>query len=240
MTTEEVYRELEKDMSDVAGWWMKKRQLQVRIAKWTTKLPRTTWFDYSSSRKNRYIVLSIIIGRKYDDSGLTALVALQKMERGYAVYTWKFPWQCMASPHAYHPHVFDRYAERAGIKKTGIELIKHFMERNAYGEVLQGDQFMGSSVRYKGRANMAKCVRDGVLLGEMQGNVFFSHTFITYDMANDLQHEDFERNRGMIKSNEDILRDFRNKERQEYQQARDEAFWILAQNFISSKDRSCN
>lgn len=230
MNPEEVYRELEKDMSEVAGWWMMKRQLQVRIAKWTTKLPRTTWFEYESSRKNRYLIMSIIMGRKYDDSGLTALVALQKAERGYAVYTWRFPWQRMAHPHVFLPHVFDRYAdpERGNVRKTGIELIKHFMERNSYGEVSKGDRFSGRSVRYKGRDNLAKCVADGVLLGEMQDNIFVAHTFITYDMATGLQREEFERNKGKIKSNEEILRELRDADRQDMQQMREDALRMAA------------
>ena len=132
MNPEEVYREIDKDMAEVTDWWSRKRKTLFNIAKWTVKLPRTTWYEYESSRKNRYLVLSIIMGRKYNDESMTGLMALQKMEKGFAVYVSKFPWQRIAAPHVFLPHVFDRYhdPDRGNVQKTGIELIKHFMERN--------------------------------------------------------------------------------------------------------------
>ncbi len=77
MTPEEVYREIGKDVEEVSDWWSRKRKTLFSIAKWTIKLPRTTWFEYESSRKNRYLVLSIIMGRKYNDESMTGLMALQ-------------------------------------------------------------------------------------------------------------------------------------------------------------------
>jgi hypothetical protein len=133
MNPEEVYREIDKDIEEVSEWWSRKRKTLFNIAKWTIKLPRMTWFEYESSRKNRYMVLSIIMGRNYNDESMTGLMALQKMDKGFAVYVSKFPWQRNACPHVFLPHVFDRYhdPERGNVKKTGIELIKHFMGRNA-------------------------------------------------------------------------------------------------------------
>ena len=225
MNPEEVYREIDKDMAEVADWWGKKRKMLFNIAKWTVKLPRTTWYEYESSRKNRYLVLSIIIGRKYNDESMTGLMALQKMEKGFAVYVSKFPWQRIAAPHVFLPHVFDRYhdPDRGNVQKTGIELIKHFMERNSYGEISRGDKFSGRSVRYKGRDNLAKCVTDGVLLGEIVGDIFVAHTFITYEMATGLQREEFEKNKGMILSNEEIMRRAKESWKEELRLMREEA-----------------
>lgn len=225
MNPEEVYREIDKDMAEVADWWGKKRKMLFNIAKWTVKLPRTTWYEYESSRKNRYLVLSIIMGRKYNDESMTGLMALQKMEKGFAVYVSKFPWQRIAAPHVFLPHVFDRYhdPDRGNVQKTGIELIKHFMERNSYGEISRGDKFSGRSVRYKGRDNLAKCVTDGVLLGEIVGDIFVAHTFITYEMATGLQREEFEKNKGMILSNEEIMRRAKESWKEELRLMREEA-----------------
>lgn len=207
MTHTEVYRELEKDIDEVGKWWRGKRKVLVNIAKWTTKLPRTTWYEYESTRKNRYLVLSIITGHNYGDNSLTGVIALRKMERGYAVYISRFPWHRVVSPHVFLPHMFDQYAnpERGNVPKTGIDLIKHFMERNNYGEISKGDKFSGRSVRYKGRNNICKSVADGVLLGEIVDDIFIVHTFITYDMATGLQREEFEKNRGMIITNEELI-----------------------------------
>lgn len=225
MNPEEVYREIDKDMAEVTDWWSRKRKTLFNIAKWTVKLPRTTWYEYESSRKNRYLVLSIIMGRKYNDESMTGLMALQKMEKGFAVYVSKFPWQRIAAPHVFLPHVFDRYhdPDRGNVQKTGIELIKHFMERNSYGEISRGDKFSGRSVRYKGRDNLAKCVTDGVLLGEIVGDIFVAHTFITYDMATGLQREEFEKNKGMILSNEEIMRRAKESWKEEMRLMREEA-----------------
>lgn len=225
MNPEEVYREIDKDMAEVTDWWSRKRKTLFNIAKWTVKLPRTTWYEYESSRKNRYLVLSIIMGRKYNDESMTGLMALQKMEKGFAVYVSKFPWQRIAAPHVFLPHVFDRYhdPDRGNVQKTGIELIKHFMERNSYGEISRGDKFSGRSVRYKGRDNLAKSVTDGVLLGEIVGDIFVAHTFITYDMATGLQREEFEKNKGMILSNEEIMRRAKESWKEEMRLMREEA-----------------
>ena len=225
MNPEEVYLEIDKDMAEVTDWWSRKRKTLFNIAKWTVKLPRTTWYEYESSRKNRYLVLSIIMGRKYNDESMTGLMALQKMEKGFAVYVSKFPWQRIAAPHVFLPHVFDRYhdPDRGNVQKTGIELIKHFMERNSYGEISRGDKFSGRSVRYKGRDNLAKCVTDGVLLGEIVGDIFVAHTFITYDMATGLQREEFEKNKGMILSNEEIMRRAKESWKEEMRLMREEA-----------------
>ena len=225
MNPEEVYREIDKDIKEVSDWWSRKRKTLFNIAKWTVKLPRTTWYEYESSRKNRYLVLSIIMGRKYNDESMTGLMALQKMEKGFAVYVSKFPWQRIAAPHVFLPHVFDRYndPDRGNVQKTGIELIKHFMERNSYGEISRGDKFSGRSVRYKGRDNLAKCVTDGVLLGEIVGDIFVAHTFITYEMATGLQREEFEKNKGMILSNEEIMRRAKESWKEELRLMREEA-----------------
>lgn len=207
MTHTEVYRELEKDIDEVGRWWRGKRKMLVNIAKWTTKLPRTAWYEYESTRRNRYLVLSIITGHNYEDNSLTGVIALRKMNKGYAVYVSRFPWHRIVSPHVFLPHMFDQYAnpERGNVQKTGIELIKHFMERNNYGEISKGDKFSGRSVRYKGRDNICKSVTDGVLLGEIVDDIFIVHTFITYEMATGLQREEFEKNRGMIITNEELI-----------------------------------
>ena len=224
MNPQEVYREINNDMVNLSEWWMRVRTTQARIAKYTIKLPRSTWFEFESQRRNRYLVLNVIMGRKYDEDSLTCVLALQKKERGYAVYTSRFPWQSIAANHAIMPHVFDRYhdPERGNVKKTGIELIKHFFEHNNHGEVSHGDKFSGRSVRYKGRDNIAKCVNDGVLLGEIQGDIFVAHTFITYEMATGIQREEFEKRKGNIVGLDEFLRMKKVANREEMRMMREE------------------
>lgn len=207
MTPEEVYMEIDRDMQEVCSWWMKKRKELVRIAKWTVRLPRTSWYEFESSRKNRYIVMSVIMGRRYNKASLTCVFALQKMDRGFAVFFTRWPWQMVANRMVLLPHVFDRYADpkRGNVGKTGIDLIKHFVERNAYGEPTRDDKLSGRSVRYAGRDNICLSVQDGVLLGEECGDIFIAHTFITYEMATGLQREVFEQNKGKVLSSVEVF-----------------------------------
>lgn len=225
MTHTEVYQEIDKDMDEVARWWEGKRKILTGISKWTTKLPFSRWYEYESTRKNRYLVMSIIMGRKYNDESLTGVLVLRKMDRGYAVYISRFPWQHRACPHVLLQHVLDQYhnPERGNVPKTGVELIKHFFERNSYGEISRGDKFSGRSVRYKGRDNICKSVTDGVLLGEMADNIFIAHTFITYDMATGLQREEFEKNNNMILTNDEIMSQFKQEMKEEERRLREEA-----------------
>ena len=207
MTPEEVYREIDKDIEDVSEWWMRKRKMMIRIAKATTwKFPFVKWFEYQSPRHNHYMVKSIAMGRNYNNESLTAVFALVKMERGYAIYFTRFTWQMVANNIAILPHVFDRYAdpERCNVKKTGIELIKHYVDHNVYGEPTDNQRLSGRSVRYKGRNNICLSVNDGVLLGEMLGDIFVAHTIITYEMASGLQREEFEKNKGKLLPNQEI------------------------------------
>ena len=239
MTHSEVYKEIDKDMEELVMWWSGKRKMLKNIAKWTIKLPRTAWYEYTSTRKNRYLVMSIIMGRDYNNEGLTCLMALRKMDRGYAIYTSRFPWQRIANPHAILPHVFDQYhnPERGNVPKTGIELIKHFMEHNNHGQITTDDRFSGRSVRYKGRDNLCKCVTDGVLLGEVVDNIFVVHTFITYEMASGLQREEFDSKKEKILSQEEFVRQYKEAKKEEYQQLREE---VIAQVMREKNNKLIN
>lgn len=224
MTHAEVYRELEADMANVGMWWLTKRKTQMKIAKWTTKLPRTSWFEYTSARNNRYLVYNVILGHDYNNDSLTGVIALRKEAKGYTVYVSRLPWQTRTRPQVFLPHVFDQYADpkRGNVNKTGIELIKHFMERNNHGEISHDDKFFGRSVRYKGRDNAAKSISDGVLLGEFVDDIFVAHTFITYDMAAGLQREEFEGKRKCIIDNSEFTDRVRRENREEELQMRAE------------------
>lgn len=209
MTPDEVYREMELDMPEVSRWWLRQREVLIKRALKMMKFPMNVWYEYKSKRHNRWLVLAMIMGRKYNNTGMTAVVALQKWERGYAIYYTRWPWQVAADRMVIQPHVFDRYGERMKVGKTGIELIKHYIERSPHGESTDNSRFSGRSVRYGGRDNVCLSIRDGVLLGENVNGIFVAHTFITYDMAGGLQKEEFEKNKSKLRSNEQMLKEIR-------------------------------
>jgi len=193
MTPKEVYKELERDKANLAAWWSYRRDSLVKKARTKNKFPMLTWFDHTTPRKNRYLILSVVYGRRYFKANTTCFVALQKREDGTAIYFTRLPNQILASPIAILPHALDRYDQRCAVKKQGLELIKHYVERNYMGQPVEGRQFSGRSVRYKDRENVCLSVPDGVLLGEMLDNdIFLAHTFITYEDATGLQRVEFE------------------------------------------------
>ena len=135
--------------------------------------------------------------------------------------------------------MFDQYAnpERGNVQKTGIDLIKHFVERNNYGEISKGDRFSGKSVRYKDRDNTCKCVTDGVLLGEIVDDMFIVHTFITYEMAGGLQREEFEKNKGLIMSEEEQIDYYKQESKEEFQRLREK---IINQVIMEKNNKLVN
>lgn len=213
MTPEEVYKEIDKDTIALSEWWSYQRKFMIRIAKVTTwKFPFSKWFEYQSPRHNRYLVKSTTFGRNYNNESITGVFALVKMERGYAIYFTRFLWQMVANKVVILPHVFDRYADpkRGNVQKTGIDLVKYYVDRNVYGEPTRNQRFSGRSVRYKGRDNVCLSIHDGVLLGEEIDDIFVAHTFITYDMASGLQREEFEKNKEKILPIKEMRQEIKN------------------------------
>ena len=111
------------------------------------------------------------------------------------------------------------------------------MERNNYGEISKGDKFSGRSVRYNGRDNLCKSVHDGVLLGEIVDGIFIVHTFITYEMATGLQREEFEKNRGMIITNEELINQRNDDWKEEARMMREE---VIAQVMREKNNKLIN
>lgn len=213
MTPEEVYKELERDLPNVQRWWLGVYKRIERLALKLTKFPRSKWHEYKSHRFNRYLVYTIVMGRRYGI--FTVPLVLQKADRGYTVYVVRTESEATNRRAVILPHVFDRYAQRVGVKKEGVELIKHFIEKNFHGEISDNERLVGRSVRYKGRDNITFLTAEGVMLGEMMSGglangIFVAHTFITYDMATGLQREEFERRRGTMLTDEEALYDITN------------------------------
>lgn len=196
MTPEEVYRELDRDRDNLSRWWLRKRQEIAKRALKCTKFPMTTWLEWISPRKNRYLVFNILLKRKFDKGNASGFIALQRTEYGTATYTSWVNWQYHTTRNVYLPHLYMRYSQRCNVMKTGTDLIKHFIERNVHGEVSYDKRFVGRSIRYKDKNFASVSTTEGVLLGEnAPGNIFVGHTFITYDMATGLQRKEFEANK---------------------------------------------
>jgi hypothetical protein len=193
MTPVEVYRELELDRDNLSRWWLRQRKVIAKRALKCTRFPMKTWIEWTSPRKNRYLVFNILLKRKYDKGNATGFIALQRTEFGTSTYTSWVNWQYHTTCNVALPHLYMRYSQRCNVMKTGTDLIKHFIERNFNGGVSYDKRFAGRSIRYKDKNFTSVSTTEGVMLGEnAPGNIFVGHTFITYDMATGLQRKEFE------------------------------------------------
>jgi hypothetical protein len=90
------------------------------------------------------------------------------------------------------------------VDKSGAELVRHYFTHNAHGRDSNNQKAVARSVRYMDVEHLSCCVPEGVLLGQMEGNLFIVHTFITYDMCSGLQQQEFEACRGKIMSDTEM------------------------------------
>lgn len=198
MTHTEVYAELDKDRENVARWYDHQSEIYRRRALKTTKFPVTWWLDYTSPRKNRYLIGITCTRRKFDKYHAITTIALRCEQRGYSVYLTSINSYSPIKKTVFVQHAFDRYAERANIKKTGLDLIHHFLEHQYGGHVITDQRLAGRSVRYNGRNHKFIAMQEGVMLGDMEDGIFIVRTFITYDMATGLQRDEFTKAQGKL------------------------------------------
>lgn len=186
MTHEEACKEIERDEANVTRW--RARQivgLRRRVLK-NTRFPFSRWMEYVSPRKNRYIYY-VYITEKHMRRVMAGVIAIRQEDDGLTAYVrWGEDYMVVI------PHAFKRYAERMGIDKHGIELIKHYFENNLNGKEINDARLVGRSVRWNGDVHKACCVPDGVLLGQVTDTYFIVRTFITYEMCSGIQRQKFD------------------------------------------------
>lgn len=207
MTHTEVYAELDKDRDNVARWFDHRADEFRRRALKTQKFPVTWWLDYTSPRKNRYLISVTCTRRNYDRFHGLTILALRREDRGFSVYLSYIGRHTLIRKTVFLQHVFDRYSdpERGNVQKTGIDLIKHFVDHQSNGYVLKDQRLAGRSVRYNGRDHQFIAVNDGVILGDVENGIFIARTFITYEMATGKQHEEFAYAKNKVSDLEDEI-----------------------------------
>lgn len=193
MTHEEAYKELDADRPSLERWYDHRFMDMRRIALKRNRFPIEWWHEYVSPRHNHYIIFTKIRSRKTNNSNSVMVLALKREDRGYCVYMTSVSYPSIIRRIVCVQHVFDRYAERAHVGKTGIDLIKHIFSQQLCGYVVDDGKFAGRSVRYNGRDHQFMAIRDGILLGNNEDGIFIARTFITYDMATGRQKMEFEK-----------------------------------------------
>lgn len=197
MTHAEVYQELEREREAVTVWWRHQLDDNRRRALKCRQFPFHIWKDYTSTRKNRYLIFSRIFDKRMR-AILTGIGVVRRTSEGMAIYTSWLSDQRLIAPMVILPHAWKRYAERSNVQKSGTELVKHYFMKNPHGMDSDNQKVVGRSVRYNGEDHLSYCVPDGVMLGQLSDGLFIARTFITYDMCNGLQQQEFEDKRSQI------------------------------------------
>lgn len=203
MTHEEVYKELAKEREAVTRWWRHQLDDQRRRALKCRQFPYHIWREYTSTRKNRYLIFSRIFDKRMR-AILTGIGVVRRTSEGMAIYTSWLSDQRLIAPMVILPHAWKRYAERANVQKSGTELVKHYFLNNPHGMDSDNQKAVGRSVRYNGEGHLSYCVPEGVLLGQLSDGLFIVRTFITYDMCSGLQQQEFEDKRSRIISDREL------------------------------------
>lgn len=198
MTHEEVYEEMAKERGAVTTWWRSRLwEMRRAVLKSTKPFPLTKWVDYTSARRNRYLFYTCIFDKRMKKI-LTGTIVTRLMPDGLWAYSAWLGDQDLVTKTVLSPHAMKRYAERAHIPEQGTELIKHYFVNNPYGCDTTNQQIIGKSVRYNGEEHSATCIKEGVLLGQLYGDLYVARTFITYEMATGMQKEEFEALRSRV------------------------------------------
>ena len=203
MTHAEVYEELSRDRDAVSQWWQHTLSAQRRRVLKSTKFPLTLWFEHTTPRRIHYLIFTHIFDKRMKNI-MTGLVVPRRTPDGWTTYTSCLSHQYMTTKMVLIPHVWKRYAERCGVEKTGIELIKHYYERNYSSRDSDNEKLVGRSVRWNGEEHRSCCVNDGVILGQLVDGIYIARTFITYNMTCGRQKVEFNGNRKRILNSRDI------------------------------------
>lgn len=166
--------------------------------------PVIAWQEYMSPRKNKYLFYTRILDKRMKRI-LTGICAERRTSDGMTFYTTWLGHQKLISPMVLLPHVWKRYKERMGLELSGIDLCKHYFHRNTFGRNSYNQKAVGRSVRYAGMTHLSYCVNEGVLLGQVVGDMFIAHTFITYAMTSGLQKQEFTERRSEVKTDKDFF-----------------------------------
>lgn len=211
MTDIEVFREIDRDRESVRRWVEHQLRARRREVLKCRTFPKRVWLEYTSQRMVRYLIGVNIFDKKMQWMAMV-LLALRRTNEGMAVYNTWLSYDDSCPQAVMTPHMWKQYAKRAGIDKSGVELVKTFFERNQSCFETYNQKVVGRSVRYNGEKHLSGCVKDGVLLGQYhEGNIHVVRTFITYDMCTGLQGEAFGAYQGKHSTYADVIEKHRKK-----------------------------
>lgn len=190
MTADELVKEFTADLPQIIGVSDAKQKKADRIIKKSVLFPVYLHSFVRSKRGNDWMILIEAKSKKYiGDNSLITLVSTFDVGHGrYAIM-----WSAVRGQPQYiifTPHFFQRFALRAGVNLTGIELIHRYFKMNpAYGFNIE-KEVTGDMEK----TNVYGSANEGAALGVRlytEHNIILFRTFITYDMCKGEQIENF-------------------------------------------------
>lgn len=197
MSEKELLVEIRSDVHNANVYSKYQDNKFRRLVLKSKKYPVYWNLKYKSPKNNKWLIFFESRSKK-EVGNFGRIIFVTYFNSPHGIYAI-MPAFTNSAPHLviYPPHFFSRYANRAGVDKSGVELLVNYFKYNssyvyAYGNkmTVEGSYLLevyGSS-------------KDGVALGLMSscGNVLFK-TFIIYDMSKGEQIETFASNENLRK-----------------------------------------
>lgn len=192
MTADELVKEFNADLPQVIRISdIKQKKVDKRIRQ-ASVFPVYLYTAFKSLRGNQWIILFEAKSRKaVGDNCLMTMVSLVETNEGRYAIMWSSvnekPQYLM-----FTPHFFQRFASRAGIDASGVELVYRYFKFNSS----YGFNVVKEIIEDKQKINVYGSTSEGVALGVKlysENNIILFKTFITYDMCKGNQIEDFAR-----------------------------------------------
>lgn len=190
MTADELVKEFTADLPQIIGVSDAKQKKADRIIKKSVLFPVYLHSFVRSKRGNDWMILIEAKSKKYiGDNSLITLVSTFDVGHGRYAIIWSAV-QGQPQYIIFTPHFFQRFALRAGVNLTGIELIHRYFKMNpAYGFNIE-KEVTGDMEK----TNVYGSANEGAALGVRlytEHNIILFRTFITYDMCKGEQIESF-------------------------------------------------
>lgn len=189
-TERELVDEIKKDIGNILMISDAKDKKVKRIILKASVFPVRVHSFVTSPLKNKWMILWEAKTKKnIGDNSIITFVCLHETTHGRYAYmpTWVDGNLRLI---VYPPHFFSRYSARMEIPLFGVDLIKHFFERNAsYGFTHQTEYIADQSTV----EHVYGSCTDGVALGvqSAMGDAVLFKTFVSYPMLKGKQIEDF-------------------------------------------------
>lgn len=193
MSEKEMITELLYDLEDILKYSTYKDTKFRRLVLKATTFPFFAHTEYFSRNHNHWILIYLANNKKeFGEKRQNIFFSWFNSDKG--MYSVCF--NLSSNPHQPRilintPHFYSRYAQRLGLKETGVELMIRYFKNNQ-------SSFLDyqPSERYdtEHKAGVIGSLNEGIAIGAItDNNNFIFRTFITYDMTRGEQIEKYTR-----------------------------------------------